>query len=278
MSSYSMSMDINLQKGHCLQDKNRVSLNGQSWFGYSIYFDILSRHAPLTRSEREALRGVQQTPTRVKRGGVIKSENCHQGSLLAIQDGWAYSSRLTREGDRKIIDLYLPGDIIGMRDYYQGGGVEQIVMLTEGLIIPAAKTKIDEAMEGSSNLARAFLSLAMYQSHLMADRLNNLINHDATTRIAYFILELHTRLNRTDQDAREVFLPLSQQVIGDLLGMTNVHVCRCLNQLELMGLLSRHRESRILEILDYEKLVDIARFNTAYTHHLPRLSQVAAPH
>jgi len=272
MSSYSLTIDINPQERHS------VSLNGKTWFGHSIYFDILSQYGLLTPSEREALHWVQQPPKRVKRGEIIKSEACHKGSLLAIQDGWACSSRLTRDGDRKIIDLYLPGDIIGLRDYYQDGGTDQIVMLTEGLIIPAEKCKIDEAMQSSSNLARALLVLAMYQSHLMADRLNNFINHDATTRIAYFILELHTRLNIADPDMRAIFLPLSQQVIGDLLGMTNVHVCRCLNHLESLGLFSRHKESRNIEILNYEKLADIAGFNTAYTKQFLRSSQTAKAH
>jgi CRP-like cAMP-binding protein len=248
-------------------------MKSQTWFGCSIFFDILSQYAILTHCDRETLHLTQHNPKRVRRGELIKSDTCHQDSLLAIQDGWAYSSRLTSEGDRKIIDLYLPGDIIGLRDYYQGGNCDQVIMLTEGLIIPAAKSKIDAAMENSSTLARALLAIAMYQSHLMADRLNNLINHDATTRIAYFILELHARLNNTNSGINEVFLPISQQVIGDLLGITNVHVCRCLNHLEYLGLLHRNKENRNLVILNYEELARVARFNTAYAHHSLRASE-----
>jgi len=271
MPSSSLAVDEKLQPKHY----TTVS-SSQAWFGYSIYFDILSQHGALSRHERETLRMLQGSPKRVRKGEVIKSDTCNNGMLLAIQDGWACSCRLTKDGDRQIIDLYLPGDIVGLRDYQQSGRFDEIIMLTEGLIIPAPKNKIDKAMEGNSKLIHAFLGAAMYQSNIMADRLNNLISHDATTRIAYFILELHARLHLSHPEARDIFFPLSQQVIGDLLGMTNVHVCRCLNHLESLELLHRDKEARNIKILNYEELLSLAGFSTAYIYSYLKPSNTIA--
>ncbi|RXE47042.1 Crp/Fnr family transcriptional regulator [Chromohalobacter israelensis] len=234
--------------------------------GYSIFFHVLSQHKSLTRRDRETLQFLQGAPRRVRKGEIIKSESCNTNSLLAIQDGWACSYRLTNEGERQIIDLYLPGDIVGLRGYHKNGKSDKVVMLTEGLVTPALESKIDKAIEENPRLMHAFLATAMYQSDVMADRLNNLITHDAPTRIAYFILEVQARLNLTKASTKNVHLPLSQKVVGELLGMTNVHVCRCLYHLESLGLISREKENREIKILSHEGLIDLSGFNNSHAY------------
>ncbi|WP_083387171.1 Crp/Fnr family transcriptional regulator [Salinicola sp. MIT1003] len=254
----------------------RVSANSHLWHDYSLYFEIFSHHAPLSISNRETLAELQQAPRRFKKGSVIKNHSLNAKYLLAIQDGWACSCRVTEEGKRQIIDLYLPGDIVGLRDYHTGGRFDEVTMLTDGLVIPMHKSQLDQAMQKDHSLVNAMLAATMHQCNIMADRLNNLISHDATTRLAYFILELHARLNFSRSEMRDLTIPLSQQVIGDLLGMTNVHVCRCLSQLEAKGLLTRDKDSRNIRLLDYPALLTLAGFHTAYLHSCSRTRQRAA--
>lgn len=240
----------------------------QPWHGYAIYYEILSRHASLTIHDREALAALQEAPKRVKKGDVIKNHARNAKYLLALQDGWACSRRIAQNGHRQIIDLYLPGDIVGLRDYHGGSRFDEVAMLTEGLIIPFQKQKLDEMMRKDHHFVQGVLATAMHQSNIMADRLNNLISHDATARLAYFILELHARLNFSHPEVMNLALPLSQQVVGDLLGMTNVHVCRCLSHLESKGLLIRDKNSHDIRISNYTALLALAGFNTAYAYSL----------
>jgi len=253
----------------------RLSANTQPWHDYSLFFEIFSHHAPLSISNRETLAELQQSPRRFQKGSVIKNRDLNAKYLLAIQGGWACSCRISEEGKRQIIDLYLPGDIVGLRDYRAGGRFDEVVMLTEGLIIPMQKAQLDQAMQKDHSLVNAMLAASMHQCNIIADRLNNLISHDATTRIAYFILELHARLNFSRTEMKELVLPVSQQVIGDLLGMTNVHVCRCLCQLESQGLLTRDKDSRNIRILEYSELLALAGFSTSYLYSCNRTGQHA---
>lgn len=244
-----------------------VSANAHTWYDYSLYFEIFSHHMPLSIDHRETLAELQQAPRRFKKGSVIKSHELNNRHLLAIQDGWACSCRVSEDGNRQIIDLYLPSDIVGLRDYHAGGRFDEVVMLTEGLVIPLHKSQLDHVMQKDHSLVNAVLATTIHQCNIMADRLNNLISRDATSRLAYFILELHARLNFSRAELKDLSLPLSQQVIGDLLGMTNVHVCRCLSQLEAKGLLTRDRDSRDIQITDYAGLLALSGFGTAYLHH-----------
>ncbi|WP_277811164.1 Crp/Fnr family transcriptional regulator [Chromohalobacter canadensis] len=257
---------LSVDSGPQINTKNKFETDKSPCTGYAVYYEIFSRHTPLNSRDREVLLQIQDPPRRTRKGRVIKSHEINANYLLAIQDGWACSCRITKEGSRQIIDLYLPGDIIGLRDYHSNGHSDEIVMLTEGLIIPMLKPSLDRMMQKEHHLVSAVLAAATHQSNLMADRLNNLISHDATTRLAYFILEMHARLNLSRPDSQDLSLPISQQTIGDLLGMTNVHVCRCLNFLEAQEYVLREKTHHNISILRYDDLIDLSGFSSAYAH------------
>lgn len=254
----------------------KSSVGARSRNNYSLFFEILSHHSPLSTGNRETLASLQEPPRRFEKGSVIKNSDLNTKHLLAIQDGWACSCRVTGDGKRQIIDLYLPGDIVGLREYHAGGRFDEVVMLTEGLVIPMCKSQLDQLIQQDHNLVNAVLAASTHQCNIMADRLTNLLSHDATTRIAYFILELHARLSFSRAGMRELTLPVSQQVIGDLLGMTNVHVCRCLCQLESQGLLIRDKESRNIRLIDHAALLALAGFSTSYLYCCSRVRKLAA--
>ncbi|MDV6319407.1 Crp/Fnr family transcriptional regulator [Chromohalobacter sp. HP20-39] len=262
MSSHSVEIDRHLNANLKLNLGNSTPPRD----AYSLYYEIFSRHASLISQDRELLLKIQDPPRRVRKGKVIKSHDINANYLLAIQNGWACSCRVTKEGKRQIIDLYLPGDIIGLRDHHAGRHSDEIIMLTEGLVIPMLKSNLDRVTQKGPHLVNAVLAAAVHQSNLMTDRLNNLISHDATTRLAYFILEMHARLNLSRLESQDLSLPISQQTIGDLLSMTNVHVCRCLNILEAKEFLMRNKTSHNIHILKYEDLIEFSGFSTAYSY------------
>lgn len=254
----------------------RARVDPPRWRDYSLYFEIFSRHSPLPITNRETLAGMQQTPRRFRKGSVIKGMGLNTEYLLAIQDGWACSYRVTENGNQQIVDLYLPGDIVGLQEYHTGGRFDETVMLTEGLVIPMHEPQLNEMAHKDQSLRDAVFATSTYHHSIMTDRLINLLSHDATARIAHFILELHARLNFSRVEMRELTLPVSQQVIGDLLGMTSVHVCRCLCHLEAQGLLTRDKESRNIRLVDYASLLALAGFSTSYLYCCSRVRKLAA--
>ena len=74
------------------------------------------------------------------------------------------------------------------------------------------------------------------------------------------LLEVVSRLRVTRRDLGARFeLPLSQSMIGDAVGLTNVYVSRALTRLQREGLISRERhgielvdETRMKHELDFE--------------------------
>jgi CRP-like cAMP-binding protein len=81
---------------------------------------------------------------------------------------------------------------------------------------------------------------------------------DARSRLAMMILDFYTRLRRRGLLTELVYnLPLTQNQIGNYLGMTVVHVNRVLRALRDEQIV--HLEKHYVTILDLDRLTGLAR-------------------
>jgi CRP-like cAMP-binding protein len=62
-------------------------------------------------------------------------------------------------------------------------------------------------------------------------------------------------------------MPLTQEQIGEAMGVTSVHTNRILRQLRLDGVLEFHRG--VVKILNEHKLQELAQFDGRYLHSSP---------
>jgi CRP-like cAMP-binding protein len=97
----------------------------------------------------------------------------------------------------------------------------------------------------------------------------------AQERLAHLLCELATRRGYTeDQRQARIDLPLTQEQLADVLGLTPVHVNRVVQQLRGAGLIAMR--GRTMEIFDYQGLRAIAGFDPAYLHREKRLADAIA--
>ena len=153
----------------------------------------------------------------------------------AILSGWAYQQRILTDGRRHILNFLMPGDLIGFCDHRTPAGSSSIVAVTE--VVTCA---VPDAVAGS-DLAEAYaLSVALDRHYLVqhAIRLGRLT---AQERLIDWMLETQGRLMLAGLVSGDDFTtPLTQELLADALGLTNVHVNRTLQVLRRQGLLSLH--------------------------------------
>ena len=98
----------------------------------------------------------------------------------------------------------------------------------------------------------------MYAEHLI-----DVGRRSALERMAHFLLELLTRLEVIGLgDDHSFRMPLTQELIGDALGLSVPHVNRTLRQLRDDGLVSI--EEHMVIIKDVEALSALADFEQSY--------------
>ena len=97
----------------------------------------------------------------------------------------------------------------------------------------------------------------------MTDRLASLGRTSAKARVAAFLLDMFHRLRVTDDNIKDSFeLKLTQEEIGDSIGLTSVHVNRMIRQMEQEGLISRSNGR--ITLLDVERLEDIGHYTNRH--------------
>jgi CRP-like cAMP-binding protein len=132
--------------------------------------------------------------------------------------------------------------------------------------IGCLREMVDEP-ERFPGLARAFASARAQQDACLLNHVVRLGRQTAYERIAHLLLELGHRLHEIGLEMGTfVPLPLTQEVIGDALGLSVVHVNRTLQQLRRDHLIEVRAAS--MRLLKPEALARIADF---------RLPQVASP-
>lgn len=213
----------------------------------------------LTPHEREVVATLAEQPMAVKADEFIRSAHHSSENLYLLNAGWACCSRDLADGSRQILDVYLPGQILGLRELGFKRSQSNILALTDVEVCPFPKKRIFELIEEEKRLADIFLLLMAREEAILIERIINIGRRSAEERLANFIIELQQRVN---PDSQSFELPMTQEQIGDALGMTSVHVCRMFSKLEKKGLIKR--EGYAMTILLQDDLWDLARFNPDY--------------
>ena len=82
-------------------------------------------------------------------------------------------------------------------------------------------------------------------------------------KVAHFILEVGLRLHNIFGDMDNVYeFPIKQEEIGDILGLSTVHVNRSMNELKRHHYIEYDRSS--IKILDRQKLFNLAGFEPQF--------------
>jgi CRP-like cAMP-binding protein len=93
----------------------------------------------------------------------------------------------------------------------------------------------------------------------------NIGRRDARARVAHFLCEIALRLVIDDSMTNKTFeLPMTPEQLGDALGLTAVHINRMLKGIVRDGLITRSNYT--VTILDWERLVRVAGFESRYLH------------
>jgi CRP-like cAMP-binding protein len=93
----------------------------------------------------------------------------------------------------------------------------------------------------------------------------NVGRRNARARAAHLLCEFALRLELAGLGERcDYELPMTQEQLGDALGLTSVHTNRTLMSLGQAGLITR--TNRAIQIIDWPGLAQIGDFDAAYLH------------
>ena len=186
-------------------------------------------------------------------------------SAWLIGNGWAYSCNLLTDGRRQVIGFHLPGDVIGLAGPTAlGGGAGRAWATASDCVVCALdRRRLDAILGSSSRLAQALHRAAATDTAIIEQHLVSIGRRSAEARLAHLLLELGARLEAVQlADSGGFRCPLTQELIADALGLTNVHVNRLLRRLRDQGLLTFMRG--FVAFQDKPRLIELAEYDPTF--------------
>jgi len=175
-----------------------------------------------------------------------------------ILSGWAGLSVILDDGRRQLLDLALPGDLVGFSLHTYAHAKASIICLTA---VENVKAPILASSLHAPERLPGLLEVLHRAQDQFEDRLLNQIirngRQSAYEKLCSLLLELYARLARAGLAEQHSFeLPISQTIIADALGLSPVHVNRTFQHLKRERIV--HSEGHRLIILNFAALQEFA--------------------
>lgn len=229
----------------------------------SCFAARLKKHMTLNPGEEKALQRLEENPRSVRKGQIIQREKDVVTELFVVSSGRMMSYVILPDGQRQILRIYFPGDFIGSASTAYSKAPESLAAVTDGVICPFDKHALRRLIEEHPRVAALMFVISQTERVALTDRLTSLGRASAKARVAAFFLDIADRVRVANDSPGDSFeLRLTQEEIGDAVGLTSVHVNRMIRQLETEGLIARQNGN--ITLLQKERLQEIGHYTNRY--------------
>lgn len=229
----------------------------------SCMADKLSHYVELADDERALLARFEEGERSYPRQTDIRQAGETGDRLYAIKKGWLYSYADFADGRRQIVKVHTPGDIVGFADLAYDQATTALRTCGPATVCPFPKRHLTDVLRDSPRLSALLLTIALRDQVILVDTLKATGRMSARERIAYFLLDMLSRLRvLAGPELQAIDIPLSQTEIGDVIGLTNVYVSKTLGRLEEAGRI--RRSGSTVEIAEERELIEMVDYHDRY--------------
>lgn len=194
---------------------------------------------------------------------VESGERVHYSTLLL--DGLMSRHVDGRDGVRQLVAVQVPGDFVDLHAYPLKNLDHDVGTLTPVRVALVPHSNLDHIQREYPDLARKLWFLTLLDAAMHRKWVFRLGRLKAISRIAHFFCETNARLMIIGlSDGQRFALPLTQFDLGEICGLSAVHVNRVIRELRDMGLCT-FRSSQV-EIHNLPELTRLAEFDPAYLY------------
>ena len=229
---------------------------------------MLRRLNTVSKLDPADIAAIRALPVAVRHwegGRTVVSDGERPTECCLVIEGFCVRSKTTEAGRRQILSIHIPGEIPDLQSLHLHRMDHDLVTLvpsTLGFISHASLLTLTHARP---NVADALWRDTLIDSSIFREWIVNVGQRPAPARLVHIALELRRRLVTTGRAASATFeFPLTQEQIGEALGITPVHANRIIRQLREDGIVDVSRGR--VQVLDEGKLAELAQFDDRYLH------------
>lgn len=225
----------------------------------------LSRWYPLDKADEEALLALPHHVRALDPHHYVVREGeaaTHTGLMLS---GFSVRHKIVVDGARQIVAIHMKGDIVDLQNSLLGTADHSVQMLTKGEVAMIPREAVQDIALTRPRIGMAMWKDTLVDGSIFREWIANVGRRDAATRVAHVLCEFALRLKVAGLGEKTNYeLPMTQEQLADVVGLTPVHVNRTLQVLERKNLISRAKRSVVVG--DWQRLAEAGDFDAAYLH------------
>src|SRR5215471_2095531 len=219
----------------------------------------LSRFMKLSADDLASLEHIIESERLVKKRKDLVVVGDEYRNLCFVKDGYAIRYKVLRSGKRQILNVILPGDVIGFPVSFFDRSIYSVVAVSDLTYNICPLDAYARLCYEQPRFGLALSWLAAHEAAIYAEHIVDLGRRTPVERLAHFLLEIHARLLAVGRAEKTSFdLPFSQEVIADVLGLSVPHLNRVMQQLRAEHLITSR--SRLVELTDMTSLQTLAHY------------------
>ena len=225
----------------------------------------LERSLQLTEAECCAIRHVHIQPATVPADKMIVREGDQPSRCILVADGVACTSKLAGDGRRQIMALHIAGDMPDLHSLHLTALDSDIWAISNCHLALMPHRDVKRLCHEHPRLADELWRFTLVDASIYREWMVNLSQRQAGSRMAHLFCEVMLRSEAAGlaQD-RTCPFPVTQADLGEMLGLSIVHINRTVQALREQNLISVGHGS--LTIHDWDALVELADFRPDYLH------------
>ncbi|HEY1143929.1 MAG TPA: Crp/Fnr family transcriptional regulator [Sphingomicrobium sp.] len=219
----------------------------------------------ISPEEEQAIRAVISDIRDFPQDKVIVRRGHELTESLLLLDGWMARTKDLAHGGRQISELQFAGDFTDLHGFTLKRLDHNVATITRCRVAILPHDRLRQMFDRFPHLMRVYWLMTNVDASIHREWTVSLGQRSAISRTAHLFCEIRERLNvvgLVEGDALE--LPLTQQELGECLGLTSVHINRTLQEMRRRELITL--EARKLTVLDLKALRTVAEFNPDYLY------------
>lgn len=184
-------------------------------------------------------------------------------SCLIISGLAARIQHVTDDGKRQITALHIAGDFVDLHSLLLKTMDHSVTALAPCEVLLVPHQRLIELTLKAPHLGRLFWLMTLIDAAMHRAWMASLGNRTVPAQIAHLVCEMYLRMQAVGLAGDRTFdFRVTQQELGDMLGLSTVHVNRSIRELRATGLLGW--KGKTVSFPSFQKLVDYAEFDPTY--------------
>ena len=227
------------------------------------FIRTLERRDTVSQEEKSLLAQLRSRERSFDAREEVVAEGSRPTSSLLLTEGFACRAKTLANGKRQITAIHIAGDYVDLHSYLLKKMDHSVIAITPCKFIVTDHTSVKRLLESSEHLTRLLWLMTIIDAATHREWITSMGRRSSMAHLAQLFCELYVKCEIVGlTEGYSYNFPLTQAELGDVLGLSVVHVNRTLQDLRAEGVIQW--EDRMVTILNWQRLQRLADFDPTY--------------